>query len=1234
MVYSMNEQSEKKTNEPWYRKSRNKWKSLSRLKRYSIITTILLLIYTITGFFIIPAVGRKVAQTELSERLGRKVTIERVQFNPYTFILRVYNFKIEGIENRDEFFSLKQLTVNLESSSIFKLALVVNEVTVDTPVVSITRKSFKEFNFDDIVQRLLEGVSEEIVEEISELDEEKETGQFEFSINNIVLKNAQVYVKDQFTQKSHALTNVNLAIPFISNFEYRIEEYVTPFLSGNLNGAEFKFKGQSKPFKHSHETSLNIFVENVNLAHFDEYKPQFVKGKLHKCRFDSNLAISFKLSEDKAPELNFDGGFSLSDIDITLDDETVFSLKKFRISITPSNLFEMKLHLKEVLISEPFIKADRLKDGSFNWQSAIDLEKIPKKEVVEDSEENNTEPEEAVELRLADFIDLTIDEIKMEDGYVSFSDLTNDVPFSTTITPMNLSIKSISTTAESPSTMEFDLKASNGEQVNIKSEFTLPGLNATTDVKITGINPPAYSPYYQKFLNAKLTSGKVDVEANASASMDNLVLNSSKVSLHDFLLQTTEQKDIISLPKIEVITESFDLNKSLLVVESIKLTNGGQTIVRNQDNSINLQSIVNLDALPKTMPSTPEPESSKSNDSLNKFTVLLKQFEVENYGISFEDLATEQYAETLLYPIGLKLSDISSDLNSEIKFDFSTEVNQAGLITSTGILNPAEQTVKTSVKVDKLSLPKFQSYISEFTNVVLDSGEFSTESDINIDASNLKEPLVKLSSTSSVDNFKISGKRDKKHFIGWESVKVENLNATNKPLSASIDKFHLKGQYGAIIKGEDGTLNISHIIKENAEGTQPEETASSETETASTPKLKLPELTIKEILIEESSFKYIDQSISPFYEANLKDIRLEIGKISTQSTEKADIKLNVAIDHHTELKLNGKIDPLNITPFADVAIKISDIELSSLTPYSGKYIGYEIAKGKLQLDLNYKVENNKINATNDVLLDKLTFGESVESDDATSLPVKFALSIITDKNDQVKLNVPISGDLTDPNFSVGGAIVTVLKNIFTKVVTSPFSFIASMYGATEELKTVEFEVGSEALSEAEVEKLATLIEMMQDRPGIRIDVKGYADPEKDREKILADRFELFLKTAMYNDLWESEQEETTVEEMVINWDDQEEYEEILEEAYDESEFDKEENFLGIVKSQPVDVMEKMIKNHLEVTDNDLRELALNRTKVVSGHLKDVGKIEPSRMFLVEPDNQEVENKTSVSIDIK
>ncbi len=1057
----MNKEDSKKANESWIKRSRQKWKNQSRLKRYSIITAILLTSYTITGFFIIPAIGKKVAQTELSERLGRKVTIERVQFNPYTFILRVHNFKIEGLENRNDFFSLKQVTINLQSSSIFKLALVVNEVTVDTPIVSITRKSFKEFNFDDIVQRLLENVKEEIVEEITEMEEEKKPVDFKFSINNIVLKNAQVYVKDQFTNKSHSLTNVNMAIPFISNFDYRIEEYVTPLLSGNLNGAEFKFKGQSKPFKYSRETALNIFVKDMNIAHFNEYKPEFVKAKLKSCRFDSDLTISFQLPENSVPELNLDGGFSVSDIDITLNDETQFSLQKFGISFTPSNLFEKKLHIKEVLISEPYVKVDRLKDGSINWQSAADLEKMPKKEAAESSEESSSELEETVELRLADFIDLSIDQVKMENGSVVFSDLTNDLSFGTTINPANLLIKNISTTSEKSSSLQFDLQASNGEQVQINSEFSLPKLSATTVIKISGINPPAYSPYYQKYLNAKFATGKVNIAANATASMENVVLNSSKVTLNDFLLQTKGQKDIISLPLIEIVTDSFDLNQSKMVVDSIKLKNGGQTVVRNQDNSINLQNIINLNALPKSTASKAEDKVVENAEKANPFTLVLNKFEIENYGISFEDHALSQGSETLFYPINLKVTDLSSAKNSGIKFDFYTQVNQAGSIKSTGTLDLAKQVVNSTVKVDKLELSKFQPYINEFTNVTLDSGTFSTDSKINLDASNLNSPVVTLTSNSSVDNFKISGQKDKKHFIGWESVKVENLNATNSPLSASIDKFHLQGQYGAIIKGEDGTLNISHIMKEKPV----EETATTDKEAVVAKEFKLPQLTINEILVEDSSFKYIDQSISPIYEANLKEIKLEIGKISTVTNESADIKLNVGIDHHTELKLEGKINPLTAKPFADLAIKISDIELSSLTPYSGKYIGYEIAKGKLQLDLNYQVKDNKINATNDVLLDKLTFGESVDSDDATSLPVKFALSIITDKNNQVKLSVPISGDLNDPNFSIGGAIVTVLKNIFTKVVTSPFSFIASIYGATEELKTVEFTAGSATLSD-------------------------------------------------------------------------------------------------------------------------------------------------------------------------
>ncbi len=1210
-----------------------KWRNFGRLKKLSIIATICLVSYTITGFLIIPAVAKNIVQKEMTKQLGRKVTIEKIEFNPYTLVLQIYKFRIGNSDHVADFVTIKEVKVNIQAISLLKFAVIVNEVKVDTPVLHITRTDEFNFDFDDLVE-----LSKNIAENRMTIQEpeDKEPGELSFSFNNIQLLNAQIYVTDQYEGKNHSLTDVHMAIPFISNYEYHEDNYITPLLSGNLNGSKFKFEGFSKPFKYSRESIINFNINKMDIAYYDKYIPNFIKPKLENCVFDSNLKLTFEMPEGKAPELTFDGGFSVSDINLSLDNHPLFSLRKFAVEIAPSNLLERKIHIKKVLTSKPFVNVTRRKDQTLNLSDLIEKpneQKPVTSEAKSTTEEKSQSPKT---ICLADFVDFTMDEFILEKAQIDLNDQAIDGEFQTTVSDINLNLKDLSTTSEKPATLDFGFGVSSGERFKLSSQLSLVDFTADTHLSISGIKPTSYAPYYQKFLKSELVSGELSAETDISVSLKDftkpeLKISNSTIKFADLILQDKQQNDIISVPSIEIVTDYLDLQKSELIVDSVKISDGGLNIIRKTDQSLNLMNIINQEAFPKVK--QPVVAEKKQDVGSKPFRILLKTFELKNYGIAFEDRAIGQQAENVIYNINVKVNNIDTTPNALINFDVNSKINSSGELSTKGTANLTKKKVHAEVMLDKLSLAELQPYVAEYSNASIESGLLTTTMIVDVDAINPSKPKVKMTINSGVTDFNMSSMASQKRVVGWEDVQVKNLQVTSEPLAISIDKISVNGQYTHVTVNEDKTINLTKIAKKtksnNSEDSQKIKPIASKTI-----EKELPDVKIKSIELNNCSLKVTDKSLTPEFESEVKEIAMKMGEISTKDAKATDILVTALIDRHSRFEIKGKINPLQRDPAADLNIAIRDIDLSSLTPYSGKYVGYKLAKGKLQLMLNYHIADGKIAAKNSVLLDQLTFGESVDSDDAISLPIKFALSIITDKRGQVKLDVPISGDLKDPKFSIGGAVITVLTNIFTNIVTSPFSFIASMYGGAEELKTIEFEAGSQQLTSEELEKMATIAQMMQDRPGIRIDVKGYADPKQDRETILAQRFELFLKTAMYNDLWKSEQKETSVDKMVINWDDEEEYAEILEEAYDNSPFEKEENFLGIVKSQPVDVMEKMIKDYLKVTDSDLRKLAIKRAEAISRYLTKQGKIDAARIFFIEPDRKDVANKMSVNIDIK
>jgi len=316
------------------------------------------------------------------------------------------------------------------------------------------------------------------------------------------------------------------------------------------------------------------------------------------------------------------------------------------------------------------------------------------------------------------------------------------------------------------------------------------------------------------------------------------------------------------------------------------------------------------------------------------------------------------------------------------------------------------------------------------------------------------------------------------------------------------------------------------------------------------------------------------------------------------------------------VEIKGKINPLAQKTFLDIKANVRDIELGPFSPYSGKYVGYAIEKGKMSFDVQYKIEDRKLAASNRLTLDQLTFGEKVDSPQATKLPVQFAVSLLKDRNGVIDVNLPISGSLDDPKFSVGGIVLQIIFNLIEKAVMSPFDLIGSLVGGSgTELSYVAFEPGSAAITPAAEDKLTKLQKALSERPALKLEASGRSDPTKDREALRQQRFEQQVKAQKLKDLVKKGSSISSVDQVKIE---PQEYEKYLERAYKEAKFPKPRNFLGFQKDLPKEEMEKLMLTNTVVTDDDLLQLANQRAQGTKDFVTRGDQVSVERVFLLAP----------------
>jgi acylphosphatase len=309
--------------------------------------------------------------------------------------------------------------------------------------------------------------------------------------------------------------------------------------------------------------------------------------------------------------------------------------------------------------------------------------------------------------------------------------------------------------------------------------------------------------------------------------------------------------------------------------------------------------------------------------------------------------------------------------------------------------------------------------------------------------------------------------------------------------------------------------------------------------------------------------------------------------------------------------------------YVDLKASFKDIDLSPATPYSGKYAGYTIQKGKLSFDLKYLIDKRKLDAHNFILLDQFTFGDKVESPHATKLPVKLAIALLKDRNGEIKLDIPVSGSLDDPKFSVWGIILKIIVNLIAKAATSPFALLGAVFGGGEELSYLDFDYGMAKITDANTKKIDILVKALSDRPALKLDIEGHVDLEKDREALKQLFFQRKSKAQKLKEMVKKGAPAVPVDEVKIE---QKEYEKYLKMAYKEEKFPKPRNIFGMAKDIPVPEMEKLILTHIEIKESELRTLASQRAMSVKDAILRTGKVEPERIYILEPKSLSPEAK--------
>ncbi|MDR1423077.1 MAG: DUF748 domain-containing protein [Azoarcus sp.] len=1145
------------------------------------------------GFVGVPLLMHHYAPRILSDLLGREVSVDKTGFNPFALVVEFQGVKIMAAKDSEAAgtpaLSVDRLRANLEISSLFYRGPVLREVEIAGPHIKLVRLAQDRYDWSDVIERL------------SAAPEAPKSEPPRFSVANIHVIHGLIEIDDRVTGEKHRLTELTLGVPVVSNLTVAAAVFVEPELSAHLDGRPVGAKGRLELTDDGFKGELNqLSLKDFDLPLWMAYSPLEPSFRLPSGVLNLDMSVAFEQRAGEAPEVRIQGRARLDRL-VVQDraDHPVFAVDELEVELADVQPLLDRYYISRLRLQKPVLDLVRLADGSMNVARLASPG--------ETSKAANAEAEKAAARNVP--LDFLLSSARIRDGVVHFSDRFVPGGFSTRLEAINLDVRDLSTGGSVPAEIRLDYVTAASEKFGHQDRLRLSpaGLEYSSILTVEGFQPAFYKRYYAEALpGGDIRQGRLDVVIRSSVRMKEglaepeVDVTLEKLSLSDFVLGLNGSKGELLRLKNVVVADTDILSASRKVrLGDIDVRGLALDVTRLRDGRFNFMALAGK-------PSAGARRTSGVASA--PWTVQVDKVAVGGgSSVRLDDRAIFEPAVTSLDNVELQLTDYSSAKNAK-GFDFALQgqVNKSGQAAFKGTVTPTPLRIALDFELKSVGLTGVQPYLAEQAQLGIRGGRLSGKGRLVL-RPRQEKTFGTLSGSATVSELATIDRRDDSDFVRWREVSVRRARVELEPFALSVDEIAIEGLRSRLILDEQGRLNLREIQRTTHEAAPPdmgpdEHTAASAPET---PPPAVPSINVGRIVARNSNIAFTDRFVRPHYNAFLSDLSGELAGLSSDPTTLARLDLQGKVGRAAPLTIKGEFNPFREDRLLGIEADVKDFELTDLSGYSGRYVGYGISRGKLSATLHYKIEDRKLAAENHVFLDQLTFGDAIDSPEATHLPVRLAVALLKNSRGEIDIRMPVGGTIDDPQFSVFGLVVRALTNLVGKAVTSPFALLGR-----EELAQLDFDAGSFQLGAEQEAKLRELVQTLEERPSLKLDLTGQANVERDMQGICRNKLRNMVAAGKRATLDEADKK-TPLSAIELT---DEEYAALLANVYDDASIKKPRNFIGMARSLPVEEMEKLLMASFTVDDEDVAALARRREAVVKRWLIDEGKVAPERIF--------------------
>lgn len=881
-------------------------------------------------------------------------------------------------------------------------------------------------------------------------------------------------------------------------------------------------------------------------------------------------------------------------------DAPQIAFRRAYANVQLDSLWRGALHLSDIELERAHVDARLDAEGQLNL---LHLFELPPSEPKEKAP--NAQP-----------FPVVLDRIALIKNSFTFEDLRPSEPVEFAYDDLSVELHNLSTLPDNSSEMTLAAAGPYGAALDWDGELSLVPLRSSGRISLQAAELHTIWPYVHERLPLLLRSGAVSASTDYHIDLSertDVRLSNARLDLENLVIDNDE-KPLLRIPSLNIGDGSLDLAARQARLGSILSQGLEAWAARLENGQIDLLTLLPAtaakDQQPGAMepgPATGAPGTADTSTEQSKqppapaWQLQIAHADLSGYQLHLQDRLPEQDVSLELAPLNLTLSDFDSAAAAPFKLSMDTGVNGDGKLSARGEINLQPISANVDITTRDINLQLARAYVEPRVRIQLRSGLM--DSDLKLQLRSTSPLELGVSGDASVSQLHVVDAARKRDLLKWQTLLLAGINYQGTSLG--IEHITLQRPYARFIINENLTTNFSDLMVKQPG--QPEQT------TGKPPMA----LRIGGISVRDGSANFADFSLTPNFATAMGQLNGQIGTIDNQRPLVANVDISGRVDRYAPVTIKGGLTPFDPLNSLDIATRFRNVELTTLTPYSGKFAGYRIRKGRMNLDLEYRIQQGQLNAQNKLLLEGLQLGEKVDSPDAVDLPVRLAVALLKDTKGNIDLSLPVSGDLNDPQFSVMPIVWQTLRNLLLRATQAPFKFIAGLVsGNDQDISQVSFAAGSAELDGIAQSALDTLAHALQERPALILEIEGLSAIKQDGPLLAAERLESEYQRLQYQILQNSGKKlPADPSELMVDEDDKR----VLLEAIYRSQLKQQPpaEWAELDKEERAVQLRQAVLEHWRGSELMLRRLAQLRAANIKGYLIERTGLEAERVFQID-----------------